>query len=263
MNYSLFLEIPIFHPEYKRWIKYGYKNPKEKNNLNKVLLKSSRGYCMYCYSRVLVDEKMYGNLEHAIEKANSKKLIECIPNIGMACSKCNQAFKKTGEQKRRLPVEIVREFENKSRCSEERRKQCTIPCKALKELRLRYNELSEGQIILQPMGVKGEDSGEPLTLQYDILNMKFQAASNFHEYSVRETEFIDLHIKRFRLNDPKYRTRKLYEFIKNVIDNGGKMPQYEFNNLIVEQFYEDMNGKSETEILKICESIYSIAFLKI
>lgn len=38
---------------------------------------------MYCYSRVLVDRKMFGNLEHAIEKKNSDKLIECIPNIGL------------------------------------------------------------------------------------------------------------------------------------------------------------------------------------
>lgn len=113
------------------------------------------------------------------------------------------------------------------------------------------------------MGVRGIDSGEPLALQYDILNMKFQAASNFHAYSVGEIKFIDLHIKRFRLNDPQYRTRKLFEFIKGIIDNDGKMPQYEFNNLIVEQFYEAMKGKSETEILKVCKSIYSIVFLKI
>lgn len=186
MNYNMFMELPIFHPEYKKWIKYGYKNTKEKLNLNKVLLKSSHGYCMYCYSRVLVDEKNFGNLEHAIEKANSKNLIECIPNIGMTCPKCNQVFKKTGEQKRKLSVEIIREFESKSRCSEEKRKQCTVPCKALKELRLQYNELPGGQIILQPMGVRGIDSGEPLALQYDILNMKFQAASNFHAYSVGE-----------------------------------------------------------------------------
>ena len=212
MNYNMFMELPIFHPEYKKWIKYGYKNTKEKLNLNKVLLKSSHGYCMYCYSRVLVDEKNFGNLEHAIEKANSKNLIECIPNIGMTCPKCNQVFKKTGEQKRKLSVEIIREFESKSRCSEKKRKQCTVPCKALKELRSQYNEL---------------------------------------------------HIKRFRLNDPQYRTRNLFEFIKGIIDNDGKMPQYEFNNLIVEQFYEAMKGKSETEILKVCKSIYSIVFLKI
>ena len=72
-----------------------------------------------------------------------------------------------------------------------------------------------------------------------------------------------IHIKRFRLNDPQYRTRNLFEFIKGIIDNDGKMPQYEFNNLIVEQFYEAMKGKSETEILKVCKSIYSIVFLKI
>ena len=262
MDYNLFLEMPVFHPEYKRWIKYGYENSKEKRNLNKVLTECSRGYCMYCYSRVLVDEKMFGNLEHAIEKANSNKLINCIPNIGLSCSICNQTFKKIGEQKRRLPEEKVIEFENNSKCSEEKRKQCTVPCKALKELQLHYNALPEGQIILQPVGVRGKNSGEPLTLQYDILNMQFQAAAHFHQYSEDEREFIALHIKRFRLNDPKFRTKRFYEFIKNVIDNDGKLPEYEFNNMIVELFYEKLKGKSEAEILKICKGIYSIIFLK-
>lgn len=262
MDNSFLLEIPIFHPEYKKWIKYGYKNSKEKNNLRTVLVKCSQGYCMYCYSRVLVDGKMYANLEHAIEKTNSNKLIECIPNIGLSCSTCNQIFKKSGEQMRKLSKEVIEKFEDKSRCTVEKRKQCTMPCKALKELQLRYNELPEGKIILQPMGVSGQDTGEILALQYDILNMQFQPALNSHTYSVGEIDFINLHIKRFRLNDPKYRTRKLYEFIKNTIDNDGKMPRYEFNNMIVEQFVKEMEGKNATEILRICKSIFSIVFLK-
>lgn len=53
---------------------------------------------MYCYTRVLVDRKMFGNLEHAIEKNNSDKLIECIPNIGLACPTCNQSFKRRNEK---------------------------------------------------------------------------------------------------------------------------------------------------------------------
>lgn len=40
---------------------------------------------MYCYSRIRVDGKLYVNLEHAIEKKNSEKLVECISNIGIAC----------------------------------------------------------------------------------------------------------------------------------------------------------------------------------
>ena len=94
MDNILTLEIPRFHPKYKKGEKYGYKNTKERDNLKKVLEKSSRGYCMYCYSRMRVDGKLYANLEHAIEKKNSEKLIECIPNIGIACPVCNQVFKR-------------------------------------------------------------------------------------------------------------------------------------------------------------------------
>ena len=88
MNYNMFMELPIFHPEYKKWIKYGYKNTKEKLNLNKVLLKSSHGYCMYCYSRVLVDEKNFGNLEHAFPISfigENQMTVSYV--VGMTCTR--------------------------------------------------------------------------------------------------------------------------------------------------------------------------------
>ena len=93
MDDIFLIEIPIFKPKYKRWKKYGYKNSTEKENLKNVLEECSNGYCMYCYTRIRVDGKFYANLEHAIEKNNSKKLVECIPNIGLACSVCNQSLK--------------------------------------------------------------------------------------------------------------------------------------------------------------------------
>lgn len=214
MDNILTLEIPRFHPKYKRREKYGYKNTKEKDNLKAVLEESSRGYCMYCYSRMRVDGKLYANLEHAIEKKNSE------------------------------------------------RKQCTVPCLALKKLQKQYNTLDEGKIILQPMGVIGADSKEYLNIQYDVMNMEFQPADSFHMYSDEERKIISTHIKRFKLNDPKFRTRQLSDFIRNIIDSNGKIPQYEYNNIIIELFCEKLKNKTSDEVLKICESIYSIIFLK-
>lgn len=263
MDNILILEIPKFYPKYKRREKYGYKNTKEKENLKVVLEDSSKGYCMYCYTRMRVDGKLYANLEHAIEKKNSEKLIECIPNIGIACPICNQVFKRKGEKKRILSPNVIHEYESKSKCTLSKRKQCTVPCFALKTLQKQYNVLDEGKIILQPMGIIGNDSKESLNIQYDVMNMEFQPANSFHTYSDVEREIIDTHIKRFRLNDPKYRTRQLYDFIKNVIDNSGKIPCYEYNNLIIELFSERLKKKSPEEILKICESIYSVIFLKV
>lgn len=46
MEDYLILEIPTFKPEYKRWKRYGYQNTKEKGNLQEVLRKSSKGFCM-------------------------------------------------------------------------------------------------------------------------------------------------------------------------------------------------------------------------
>lgn len=262
MEDFLTLEMPAFKPKYKKWKRYGYADAVEKCNLKTVLEASTDGYCMYCYSRIRVDQKLFANLEHAIEKANSDKLIECIPNIGLTCVLCNQTFKRIGERKRKLPVDIIEYFEKNSKCSVEKRKQCTVACKTLRELQKSYHCRAEAEIILQPMGVKGEDSQEAFALQYDVLKMIFEPAKDRHTYSDRELHFIDAHIKRYRLNDSQYRTRQLYDFVQNVIDSNGKIPTYEYNNLIVKLFREKLSGKSQDEIVKICKSIFLIMFSK-
>ncbi len=262
MEDFLLLEIPAFKPKYKKWKRYGYANASEKSNLKAVLEVSTAGYCMYCFSRVRVDQKLYANLEHAIEKGNSDKLIECIPNIGLSCAVCNQTFKRIGEQKRKLSAETVEQYEKHSKCSVKNRKQCTVACKALRDLQKRYNCLSGAEIILQPMGVKGEDSHEELALQYNIIKMMFEPAKDRHTYSDQEIQFIDAHINRFRLNDFQYRTHQLFDFVQNVIDSNGKIPTYEYNNLIVKLFCEKLSGKPTEEIVRICESIFMIMFPK-
>lgn len=68
MEDFIYLNIPAFRVPYRRWKKYGYSKAEERENTKEVLYKAGMGYCMYCYSRVQVDQKRYGNLEHAIEK---------------------------------------------------------------------------------------------------------------------------------------------------------------------------------------------------
>lgn len=217
---------------------------------------------MYCYARVRVDEKLYANLEHAIEKSNSDKLIECVPNIGLSCPVCNQTFKRIGEKKRKISKEDITQYEESSKCSAKCRKQCTVPCKALRQLQKKYSSLPNAEILLQPMGIKSEDLNEILTLQYNVMNMKFEPAKDSHTYSNRELHFIEAHIKRFRLNDPQFRSRQLFDFVKNVIDNNGILPKYQYNNLTVKLFCEKLADKSPKEILEICKKIYVIAFTK-
>lgn len=180
-------------------------------------------------------------MKHAIEKNNSDKLIECI----------------------RLQDGEIKEFEEKSKCTPECRKQCTVPCKALRNMQLAYSESEGAEIILQPMGVWGKQTKEPLAIQYDIMKMEFQPNTNQHSYSSEEMNFICKHIQRFRLNDPQYRTRQLADYIKNIIDNGGIQQEYEYNNIIVKLFSDKLKGKTEEEKVDICSKIYALIFIKL
>lgn len=260
MDDFLRLEIPSFEPPYEEGVAYGYRNPKEKERTKEILCKESRGYCMYCYCRIQTDGKLHGNLEHAIEKNNSERLVDCIPNIGLACQYCNQSFKRLGEKKRKLPEAAIQRFEEESPCAGGR-KQCLVPCPQLRCLQDRYSRQEEAQILLQPMKVMGGQTGEWLELEYDILNMEFRPAARL--YSEEEKDFIREHIKRFRLNDPKFRSRKLYLFIKEVIDeNGSIRPNESYENLTVELFADKLRQKTEEERVKICSGIYKLVFLK-
>lgn len=100
-----------------------------------------------------------------------------------------------------------------------------------------------------------------LKLQYDVLQSRFQA-SNKYEYSEREIEFIEDHIKRFRLNGEREKTKQLAAFLKDTIDHQGHYTNMEYNHYIVELFVAQLKGKTREEILKICESLYIKAVMK-
>ena len=64
------------------------------------------------------------------------------------------------------------------------------------------------------------------------------------------------------MNDPQYCTGQLMAFVRQVVDQQGKVPKYEYNNLVVELFAEKLSGKTEEEVLKICQAIYIIGISK-
>lgn len=262
MQNLLSLDIPVFRPKYKKWKKYGYTEESEKHNLKEVLNDTTGGYCMYCYSRIKTDGKDVGHLEHAIEKKNSAKLLECIPNIGLACPVCNLSFKKRGEKSRKISVATVREFEKGSNCKKNQRKQCTVACRALRQLQKKYSTMPDAEILLQPMNIKSE-SGDLLRLRYNVLKMEFEPIENEeHILTDEERRFVIAHINRFHLNDPKYKTTQLRDFVALVIDMNGKIPVYEYNNLVVDLFAEQLKQKTREECLKICSSIYPVLVLR-
>ena len=81
------------------------------------------------------------------------------------------------------------------------------------------------QELLQPMDIIVSDSNKELLLQYK-------------QYNVMKMDY------------------------RNIIDNNGKIPVYEYNNLVAQLFCEKISGKSQNQILKICKSIFILSFPK-
>lgn len=256
MDNLLIIDIPDFSIEYEDGVKYGYTPEKQKRNLRDVLEKACRGYCMYCYRRIVIDGIGTGHLEHAIEREYSWKLEQCVPNIGIACSKCNLSYKKREQKYRLIPDNEIQIFEEG--CCKEN---CTTPCYKYFRIKSVYLENKEAHMILQPGGALGKETDNPLKLQYDILQSRFQA-SNRYAYAEQELEFIEDHIKRFRLNGECEKTKQLVAFLKDTIDCEGRYTRMEYNHYIVELFVEKLQGKTREEILKICKFLYIKAVMK-
>lgn len=95
------LELPNYEVKFEENQNYKYSD-KGKENLKKVLLSASRGYCMYCYTRVEIDRKNYGQLEHSVEQDVAPILSDCHHNISIACPTCNLSLKRKNRIKEKL-----------------------------------------------------------------------------------------------------------------------------------------------------------------
>ncbi len=254
------IEMPGFSPAYDPKTKYGYTNPHYKRNLKELLNKTSEGFCMYCYVTVAADGKLWGHLEHSIEKTNSKYLTECIPNIGWTCSVCNDIFKKYKEKERKLSQKDITIFERKIKCSSNR---CTKACAKYKNLKNKYLRQENAQIILQPNGVKGFDTGFELKIQYNVQNGWFEPSAFQGEYSEQERQFIEKHINRFHLNDEAYRTNALITFFEDVIEGEGHIVRTPENNMVVRVFKKRLEGLERQDVLRICKKLYTYYMVKL
>lgn len=252
------IDIPKFQVAFEDNKKYRYTAGKGRENLKNVLYKASHNYCMYCYTRIKIDGRGEGKLEHAIEKSISPEILtECIPNIGIACGTCNEKYKRVGEKLRVPAKESVAAFEKKAACKHT----CRNVCKSYMELKQEYLREEHAHIILQPQGVVGKESGFEL-LQYDALETKF-IPSRKYQYTRDEKCFIQDHINRFHLNARNEKTKQLIYFIEDTIEKDGLYTKVEPNNLIVELFVEQiLVGRTREEVLKICKMIYRYSFIK-
>lgn len=253
----LLLDIPSFVPEYQDEIEYGYKN-KPRENLEKILRKTSKNHCMYCYCLLQNDRVNIGNLEHSIEKSiDEEHLTDCVPNISITCLHCNQSLKRIGEKKRvEAIIPSVKNFTNNLEC---KGRKCKSECDNYKELKSEY--CRESQIILQPMGVKGEDSGQDYRLQYDVEKAEF-IPSKKYSYDEKDIKYINHHINQFKLNDKSFKTKALVCFVEDVVEAEGRYRKNrKYSNYIVDLFKESIQNLSREEVLELCEQISVRNFL--
>lgn len=250
------LDIPNFVPKYKNDTLYSYEG-KGREKLKEVLTEASKGHCMYCYTKIVVDRKNFGVLEHSVEKYNCDKLKNCPSNISIACHVCNGSFKRKGEKMRALTETEVKDFEIFAQCGVT----CIESCSKYNEVRRAYTEKEEGQIILQPFGIKNGVTKREYLIQYDLLNQKF-IPSKGYPYNEEEKKFIQKHINRFNLNDSKYRTKEFVKFLEDAIEYKVIPKSNRYNNLVVDLFIEKIQGFSKEKSIKICEIIYTQILMK-
>ena len=115
-------------------------------------------------------------------------------------------------------------------------KECKVECESYKKLKKEYCKKS--RIILQPFGVKGENSNQEYRIQYDVYNAEF-VPSQKYSYSDEDIDYIEHHINQFKLNDAGFKTKALADFVEDVIEADGKYRE-----------------NSEEKVLRLCEQIH-------
>ena len=251
------LDIPVFRPVYSDNGKYNYSNHKSHKLLREVLCKASDGYCMYCYSRVKIDGKIYAHVEHAVEKALCKeKLKNCLPNLGLACARCNQSHKRKGElHKDSLPKEIARSIEKLQKMDCLKKSPCQVECSAYKDLRDCY--VKHRRIVLQPFETRWET--EVCLLTYDVLKREFRACKSCGKEAQK---LVKEHIDKFCLNDTMCKTRELVHFCRDILDDKTKPIKGRYDNLIVDLFVDKIKNLPENSYKSVCALVVEQAFYK-
>lgn len=208
---------------------------------------------MYCFASLKGDRTDLGEIEHSIEKTLSAFLVECVPNMAIACNDCNHSLKRIGEKQRKANIiPYIKEYEKELNCQGSN---CKAFCTAYAGLRNQYCKLNK--INLQPFGLVSGISGAEYRLQYDIMNAEF-IPSKKYAYDEIDTEILQYHIGQFKLNDANYKTQALIKFIEDTIEADGKYSKQKnrYSNFIVDLFIEKIREYPSEKVLKICERIY-------
>jgi len=224
-----------------------YSTPNKKKEIRKLLLEASSNYCMYCGNLIIINNKNYSHIEHSIEKKNEKKdnnakyLTHCKYNLSIACSVCNTSFKKVAIKEVKINESYI--------CP----KTCNNICSEYQNNIDDY--IRKNKIILMPQGIKNLNAYY-YKIVYDVLNMTFKYQKNIN-YSKIDIDFIENHIKRFKLNDNEYKPSDVIKVCEYVIENQKIPKKKSFYNIIADLFIEYLNTEKITtsNITKLYDAI--------
>ena len=259
------IRLPIYQVKFEENKNYDMSTKRGKKNLRDILLETGKGYCMYCYSKINIDKKNYGHLEHTVESKIVPDLKKCHYNLSIACPTCNSSSKSKEEKQRRIGVESF--ICDKVNCMES-------PCKDYYLNTNKYlNNMIEKKlekIIMQPRGIIESYTGEKnyFEIEYNLLQQEFVPLNN-KEYSEKVIKYIKSHIDKFNLNDEEYRTEEIKKVVEYVIEYENIPKKDYFNNYIAELFIEKLevflkeSSSSKMEkVKKICIIIREAILLK-
>lgn len=166
-----------------------------------ILFSASSGYCMYCGTSLVSDDKVNFQLEHSVDKegnynqtSKNSMLKNCKFNLSAACSRCNMIYKK------RIEKIDFNDYELVQACPQE----CDNMCNSY--IKMRNDYCNNNAIILQPFGYTCGDVS--YRVSYNLLRHTYEPACELG--SEKDTLFVMHHIMRFALNREN--------FSKNVVD---------------------------------------------
>lgn len=261
------INLPNYNIKFDSETDYKFNSKQGKINLASLLIEESKGYCMYCYTKVVIDNKNYGHLEHTIEQDTCTELIDCHYNLSLACAKCNLSHKRTQQKLRKISIPSI--ICDRSSCKD---KPCEHFFKAANSYLDNMVQNNLDKIIIKPRGVVQNNNNiiNFYNLEYDILAFEFKPANN-SSYIPESKAFIESHIKKFHLNDEKFRTNEIAYVIEDIITYNKLPVKKRYNNLIAEIFIENMEElinnsidytSGMNRVIKICLSIRKQMLLK-
>ena len=234
-----------------------YYSGKNSQIMRSILFRASSGYCMYCGTTLVSDDKVNFQLEHSVDKegnynqtSKNSMLRNCKFNLSAACSRCNMIYKK------RIEKIDFEDYELLEVCPEE----CDSMCNPYIQMRNDY--CKNNAIILQPFGYLCEDVSYGVA--YNLLRHTYEPACELG--AEKDTLFVMHHIMRFALNRENFSKSivdicvELCELYDRGMDNiqfllgfeKGKRQSNIIGVLFLEFLEDKFYGKKTDELIDFC-----------